>query len=184
MVYRLSQEEGVLVGQSSGAALFAALQVARKLRSGTIVTIFPDFGDKYLTTNLWVGWRDRDGGRQLGIFDLTRWPRKQNQKPCANESISPFPKGPDQRTGAEPVVETVRRDFNIRGSTVTADMATSGAGNRRQRERSRESDRLAQGQRHRRRADRKERDRITEHYCTAAEIDNTKTRLHVAAHPE
>ena len=59
MVYRLSQEEGLLVGQSSGAALFAALKVARKLRSGTIVVIFPDFGDKYLTTNLWVGWRDR-----------------------------------------------------------------------------------------------------------------------------
>lgn len=59
MVYRLSQEEGLLVGQSSGAALFAALKIARKLRSGTIVTLFPDFGDKYLTTNLWVGWRDR-----------------------------------------------------------------------------------------------------------------------------
>jgi S-sulfo-L-cysteine synthase (O-acetyl-L-serine-dependent) len=59
MVYRLSQEEGILVGQSSGAALFAALKLARKLRSGTVVTIFPDFGDKYLTTNLWVGWRDR-----------------------------------------------------------------------------------------------------------------------------
>lgn len=59
MVYRLSQEEGVLVGQSSGAAMFAAVKLARKLRSGVIVTIFPDFGDKYLTTNLWVGWRDR-----------------------------------------------------------------------------------------------------------------------------
>ena len=59
MVYRLSQEEGVLVGQSSGAAMFAAIKIARKLRAGTIVTIFPDFGDKYLTTNLWVGWRDR-----------------------------------------------------------------------------------------------------------------------------
>jgi cysteine synthase len=59
MVYQLSQEEGVLVGQSSGAAMFAAIKVARKLRSATIVTIFPDFGDKYLTTNLWVGWRDR-----------------------------------------------------------------------------------------------------------------------------
>jgi cysteine synthase B len=59
MVYRLSQEEGVLLGQSSGAAMFAALKVARRLRSGTIVVIFPDFGDKYLTTNLWVGWRDR-----------------------------------------------------------------------------------------------------------------------------
>jgi cysteine synthase len=59
MVYRLSQEEGILVGQSSGAAMFASLKLARKLRAGTIVTIFPDFGDKYLTTNLWVGWRDR-----------------------------------------------------------------------------------------------------------------------------
>lgn len=59
MVYRLSQEEGVLVGQSAGAAMFAALKIARKLRAGMVVTIFPDFGDKYLSTNLWVGWRDR-----------------------------------------------------------------------------------------------------------------------------
>jgi len=59
MVYRLAQEEGILVGQSSGAAMHATLQIARKLRSGVLVTIFPDFGDKYLTTNLWVGWRDR-----------------------------------------------------------------------------------------------------------------------------
>lgn len=59
MVYRLSQEDGILVGQSSGAAMHAAIQVARKLRSGTLVTIFPDFGDKYLSTNLWIGWRER-----------------------------------------------------------------------------------------------------------------------------
>jgi cysteine synthase B len=59
MVYRLSQEEGVLVGQSSGAAMYATLQVARRLRWGTLVTVFPDFGDKYLSTNLWVGWRER-----------------------------------------------------------------------------------------------------------------------------
>jgi cysteine synthase B len=59
MVYRLSQEEGILVGQSSGAAMHATLQVARKIRSGTLVTVFPDFGDKYLSTNLWIGWRER-----------------------------------------------------------------------------------------------------------------------------
>jgi cysteine synthase len=59
MVYRLSQEEGILVGQSSGAAMFATLKTARKLHDGTLVTVFPDFGDKYLSTNLWVGWRDR-----------------------------------------------------------------------------------------------------------------------------
>lgn len=59
MVYRLSQEEGILVGQSSGAAMFATLKLARKFRKATLVTVFPDFGDKYLSTNLWVGWRDR-----------------------------------------------------------------------------------------------------------------------------
>jgi len=59
MVYRIGREEGVLVGQSSGAAAWAALQVARTLDRGDIVTIFCDFGDKYLSTNLWAGWEDR-----------------------------------------------------------------------------------------------------------------------------
>jgi len=57
-VYRLGREEGVLVGQSSGAALWAALKVARELEEGGVVTLFPDFGDKYLSTNLWVGWKE------------------------------------------------------------------------------------------------------------------------------
>ncbi len=88
MVYRLSQEEGVLVGQSSGAAMFAALQVARKLRSGTVVTIFPDFGDKYLTTNLWVGWRDRCRRRQTEIFDLDfDGDKSKVRSPCASAFI-------------------------------------------------------------------------------------------------
>ena len=57
MVYMLGQIEGMVVGQSSGAALLAALKLARTLREGTIVTVFPDFGDKYLSTNLWIGWQ-------------------------------------------------------------------------------------------------------------------------------
>jgi len=57
-VYRLGREEGVLVGQSSGAALWAALKVARELDEGVVVTLFPDFGDKYLSTNLWIGWKE------------------------------------------------------------------------------------------------------------------------------
>ena len=56
MVYRLGREEGLLLGQSSGAALVAALEVARTLREGTIVVLFPDFGDRYLSTTLWLGW--------------------------------------------------------------------------------------------------------------------------------
>jgi cysteine synthase B len=56
-VHRLGTEEGVVVGQSSGANLWAALQIARTLTHGTVVTIFCDFGDRYLSTNLWIGWK-------------------------------------------------------------------------------------------------------------------------------
>jgi cysteine synthase B len=59
MVYRIGREEGLLVGQSSGAACWAAIELAKSLDSGDIVTIFCDFGDKYLSTNLWLGWADR-----------------------------------------------------------------------------------------------------------------------------
>jgi cysteine synthase B len=57
-VYQLGAEEGIVVGQSSGAAMWAALQVAAELDEGVVVLIFCDFGDKYLSTNLWAGWRD------------------------------------------------------------------------------------------------------------------------------
>ncbi len=53
MVRRLAREEGMLVGVSSGAALAAALRVARTIRQGVIVTIFPDSGDKYLSERFW-----------------------------------------------------------------------------------------------------------------------------------
>jgi cysteine synthase B len=53
MVRRLAREEGLLVGISSGAALVAALQVAREQTEGVVVTLFPDGGDKYLSESFW-----------------------------------------------------------------------------------------------------------------------------------
>ncbi|HET6781163.1 MAG TPA: pyridoxal-phosphate dependent enzyme, partial [bacterium] len=53
MAQRLAREEGLLVGQSSGAAMSGALEVARDLRDGVIVVVFPDGGDRYLSTALW-----------------------------------------------------------------------------------------------------------------------------------
>jgi cysteine synthase B len=68
MVYALGQVEGVLVGQSSGAAMIAALRVARELREGCVVTVFPDSGDKYLSTNLWIGWQAWDRSKLKGLL--------------------------------------------------------------------------------------------------------------------
>jgi cysteine synthase B len=48
----LSVQEGLFVGMSSGAALVGALRVAQDLGSGTVVTVFPDRGERYLSTVL------------------------------------------------------------------------------------------------------------------------------------
>ncbi len=53
MARRLSREEGLFVGESTGAAVEAALAVARDLREGVVVVIAPDGGDRYLSTPLW-----------------------------------------------------------------------------------------------------------------------------------
>jgi S-sulfo-L-cysteine synthase (O-acetyl-L-serine-dependent) len=55
MARRLALEEGVLVGQSGGAAVYAALELARQLSEGVIVTVLPDAGDRYFSTGLWEG---------------------------------------------------------------------------------------------------------------------------------
>ncbi len=49
----LARKEGVFVGQSSGAAFEAAIQLAREIKEGVIVFVCPDGGEKYLTTALW-----------------------------------------------------------------------------------------------------------------------------------
>jgi len=53
MSRRIAKEEGILAGISSGAAACAALKVAERLGKGkTVVVIFPDRGDRYLSTGL------------------------------------------------------------------------------------------------------------------------------------
>lgn len=57
MARRLAREEGILAGISSGAATWAAIEVAKKSRNRgkLIVVILPDTGERYLTTWLFQG---------------------------------------------------------------------------------------------------------------------------------
>ena len=51
---RLALQEGVFAGMSSGAAVFGALTMAKRIEHGTIVVILPDRGDRYLSTSLFT----------------------------------------------------------------------------------------------------------------------------------
>ncbi|HSU65378.1 MAG TPA: cysteine synthase family protein [Tepidisphaeraceae bacterium] len=64
MVLRLAREEGFLVGVSSGGNMVAALNVARKLKEGVVVTIFCDSAAKYLSESFW----------QDTISEAENWP--------------------------------------------------------------------------------------------------------------
>ena len=52
MTRQIVSQEGIFVGMSSGAAMYAAVEIAKQIKSGTIVVIFPDRGEKYLSTKL------------------------------------------------------------------------------------------------------------------------------------
>jgi cysteine synthase B len=53
MVKRVAREEGALIGISAGAAVATALEVAREIERGVIVTILCDGADKYLSEGFW-----------------------------------------------------------------------------------------------------------------------------------
>ena len=52
MTRKLAKCESIFAGMSSGAAMIAAAVTAKNADSGIIVTIFPDRGDRYLSTDL------------------------------------------------------------------------------------------------------------------------------------
>ena len=52
MTKRLAREEGIFCGMSSGGAVHAAIQLASELKSGVIVCIICDRGDRYLSSDL------------------------------------------------------------------------------------------------------------------------------------
>ena len=61
MTRDLARYQGILAGPSGGAGVLAAVRVARALRSGVVVTVLPDGGNRYLQDTFWD--ESEDGSR-------------------------------------------------------------------------------------------------------------------------
>ncbi len=49
---QLARQEGIFVGMSSGAAMYGAMEIAKKMKKGKLLVLLPDRGEKYLSTEL------------------------------------------------------------------------------------------------------------------------------------
>ena len=72
----LAEKEGLFVGMSSGAAMHGALELAETLDEGVIVVLFPDRGEKYLSTTLFdapTAETKSEREESLGVDDFEPW---------------------------------------------------------------------------------------------------------------
>nr|HID58478.1 cysteine--tRNA ligase [Desulfobacterales bacterium] len=89
MTRRLAKEEGIFVGMSSGAAMVVAQNEAARMTEGVLVVIFPDGGERYLSTPLFT-LREETNLRFYNA--LTR--RKEAFVPVYPEKVSIYTCGP------------------------------------------------------------------------------------------
>ncbi len=91
---RLAMEEGILVGMSSGAAMFIALERAKQLQEGCIVAIFPDGGERYLSTSLFTQ-KNSTAPQQNSLYLFNTMTRKKEVfKPLRPGRVSLYACGP------------------------------------------------------------------------------------------
>ena len=120
MTRQLAREEGLFVGMSSGAAMAIAVEEAARMTDGTIVVIFPDSGERYLSTSLFTV-RDTV---ELKLFNtLTR--KKEIFQPLRPGEVSMYSCGPiahDRMNLSEcrrlVFSDLLRRYLEYRGYTV------------------------------------------------------------------
>jgi cysteinyl-tRNA synthetase len=89
MTRKLAKQEGLFVGMSSGAAMVIAQKQAEKMAEGMIVVIFPDGGERYLSTPLFVV-REKVG---LKLFN-TMGRSKESFEPLLPGKVSLYSCGP------------------------------------------------------------------------------------------
>ncbi len=89
MTRRLAKDEGLMVGMSSGAAMVIARDEALKMDKGALVVIFPDGGERYLSTSLFVEQEN------IGLKLFNTMTRKKEQfKPLVPGKASLYSCGP------------------------------------------------------------------------------------------
>ncbi len=90
----LARKEGIFAGMSSGAALFAALEIAQELEEGVIVVILPDGGERYLSTSLFALEHNQENQDASLCFHNSMSRKKEVFKPLRNNHVSFYACGP------------------------------------------------------------------------------------------
>nr|MBF0222391.1 cysteine--tRNA ligase [Desulfobulbaceae bacterium] len=95
MARQLARQEGIFVGMSSGAAMCAALARAKEIAKGVIVVIFPDGGEKYLSTILFSAPQvvEEEGKSNLRLYNTVSR-KKEVFEPLHKKRVTFYSCGP------------------------------------------------------------------------------------------
>jgi cysteinyl-tRNA synthetase len=110
MARNLARYEGMLVGMSSGAAISAAIDFAGNLKSGLIVALFPDGGERYLSTPLFTPPRKVEEKKSQLKFFNTLTKKKEIFSPRKEKHVTFYSCGP---TAYEPANLLLCRRFIV-----------------------------------------------------------------------
>ncbi len=124
MARRLAQQEGLFVGMSSGAAVAGALRVAHNMPEGVVVTILPDFGDRYVSTSLFTAVQEDE--QKVGPYAYNTVTRKKDPLvPFEQDGIKMYTCGPTVDSYMHlglcrrfVTADVVRRYLESKGKTV------------------------------------------------------------------
>lgn len=90
---QLARKEGIFVGMSSGAAMFAAMERAAEVKDGYMVALFADGGERYLSTPLFVRKEKQETRQQLRLYN-TMSRKKEVFRPVHTKKITFYACGP------------------------------------------------------------------------------------------
>jgi cysteinyl-tRNA synthetase len=91
----LARKEGLFVGMSSGAALAGAIKLSQAIKEGLIVVIFPDGGERYLSTQLWSFPHLKE---EAPLFLFNTLSKRKEPLSCEDEEVRIYTCGPTLNT--------------------------------------------------------------------------------------